>query len=254
MRVFARQKLDNAYLNVNIATAAQGFHELGVEIIHYKDLMSIYSEFERTDILLDGIYQCNYLFDKFTQHPELCDYPEILLPYMGRNVWTDSINHINCTPELWNVFVKPIQHKAFTGRAVRGPADLIGCGNQATDLEVLCTDLLDIKREFRAFILYDKVIDIRPYKGDWHYNYNPAIIDRCVEAFSLWEGRPVACSLDFAVVIKDGREQTVFLEQNDAYALGCYGLFSTNYAKLISARWAQVMGTEDEFKGLQCFI
>lgn len=253
MRVFARQKLDNTYYNINIATAAQGFHELGVEIVPYTDVKSIYHLFEQTDILLDGIAQCNYVFDKFIQHPELCDYPEVLKPYMGRNVWSDTVNHINNTPELWNIFIKPVKHKAFTGRAVKGSADLIGCGSQHEDLEVICTDLLNIKREFRGFILYDKLIDIRPYTGDWHYNYNPAVVDRCIEAFKTWEDRPMACSLDFAVVMKDGREQTVFLEQNDAYALGCYGLTPLKYARLISARWAQLTGVEDEFKSLSYY-
>ena len=30
--------------------------------------------------------------------------------------------------------------------------------------------------------------------------------------------------VDFAVIEKDGKEQTVFLEMNDGYALGNYGL------------------------------
>lgn len=253
MRVFARQKLDNTYYNINIATAAQGFYELGVEIVPYKDFTSILFEVTPEDIVLDGIFQCDQVFDMFNGHPELCDYPEILKPYMSRRVWTDTINHINNTPELWNIFVKPVKHKAFTGRAVRRASDLMGCGNQHEDLEVICTDLLDIKREFRGFVLYDKLIDIRPYNGDWHYNYNPAIIDRCVETFSLWEDRPAACSLDFAVIMKDSREETVFLEQNDAYALGCYGLTPLKYARLISARWAQLNRVPDEFKSLSYY-
>ena len=253
MRVFVRQKADNTYYNVNIATAAQGFHELGVELIPYNDINEIYEQVERTDVVLDGIAQCNYVFDKFNGHSEICDYPDVLKPYMGRRVWTDTINHINSTPELWNIFVKPVKHKAFTGRAVRNASDLIGCGNQHEDLKVICTDLLDIKREFRGFVLYDKLIDIRPYNGDWHYNYNSSVIDKCVEAFSLWEDRPIACSLDFAVIIKDNKEETVFLEQNDAYALGCYGLTPLKYARLISARWAQLNKVPDEFKSLSYY-
>ena len=35
-------------------------------------------------------------------------------------------------------------------------------------------------------------------------------------------------------------------EVNDGYALGCYGLLYINYAKLLSARWAQLTQTEDE--------
>lgn len=250
MRVFARQKEDGKYFNLNIATAAQGFFELGIEVIPYRDVTFIYDKVKQEDIVLDGILQVEYILSKFHLHPELCDYPEMLKPYMGRKVWTDTVDHINATPELWNVFIKPVKHKAFTGRAVRKPADLIGCGKQDENLEVLCTELLDIKREFRGFVLYDKLIDIRPYNGDWHYNYDPQVIDSALEQFKTWEDRPAACSLDFAVVEKNGDIKTVFLEQNDAYALGCYGLTPLKYARLISARWAQLHNIQDEFKCL----
>ncbi|MBQ8961536.1 MAG: hypothetical protein IJ071_10060 [Ruminococcus sp.] len=38
----------------------------------------------------------------------------------------------------------------------------------------------------------------------------------------------------------------MLIEVNDGYALGCYGLFYIDYAKLLSARWAELTGTEDE--------
>ncbi len=57
----------------------------------------------------------------------------------------------------------------------------------------------------------------------------------------------MGCSIDFAVVVKDGKERTVFLEMNDGYALGNYGLYHLSYAKLISARWSQLLGREDVF-------
>ena len=46
-------------------------------------------------------------------------------------------------------------------------------------------------------------------------------------------------------VTKDG--QTLLVEINDAYSLGCYGLASVFYAKLISARWSQILGVKDEY-------
>ena len=65
--------------------------------------------------------------------------------------------------------------------------------------------------------------------------------------------RPNACSLDFAVIEyldKDNyylpKEKTIFLEMNDAYALGNYGLNCIDYAKMISARWSQLLGVSDK--------
>lgn len=100
---------------------------------------------------------------------------------------------------------------------------------------------------------YDELIDIRPYTGDWHYNYDEKVVDGIVEAFRTWKDRPVACSLDFAVVERHDTKgypyyETVFLEANDCYALGNYGLRCLDYAKMISARWSQLLGRSDECK------
>ena len=46
-------------------------------------------------------------------------------------------------------------------------------------------------------------------------------------------------------VTKDNK--TLLVELNDAYALGCYGLASIYYVKLISARWSQLTGVKDEY-------
>ena len=66
-------------------------------------------------------------------------------------------------------------------------------------------------------------------------------------AFRTIPNRPVGCSIDFAVVVRDGNEQTVFLEMHDGYALGNYALYHLSYAKLISARWSQLLGRENIF-------
>lgn len=49
--------------------------------------------------------------------------------------------------------------------------------------------------------------------------------------------------MDFGLT-DDGR--TLMIEVNDGYALGCYGLLYVNYAKLLSARWAELTNTKDE--------
>ena len=66
-----------------------------------------------------------------------------------------------------------------------------------------------------------------------------------MEAFISWKERPIGCSMDICVT-KDG--QTLLVEINDAYALGCYGLADVFYAKLISARWSQLLGVKDEYR------
>lgn len=265
MKIFAKVRSNGEYHSHNIAHAVFGFRELGVEIVKYETIDEIYRLVTNEDIVLDYIDQCLTIFDKFGKHPELPNYPEVLKPFLGRKIWSDNINSINSNPDKWGVFVKPVKEKAFTGRVINSPRDLVGCGSCYENYEVLCSNVIDIQKEWRGFIYYDELIDLRPYNGDWHYNYNSKVIDKAMEAFKTWEDRPVACSLDFAVIEKNTEimkqteddlqhtveftttQSTIFLEANDAYALGNYGLNHIDYAKMISARWSQILDRPDEF-------
>lgn len=254
MRVWAKTRANGEYHSNNISHAVYGFRELGAEIVKYQTIDEIYKLVSREDIVLDYIDQCLTIFDKFGKHPHVDDYPKELQPYLGRKIWKDNINNINSNPDKWGIFVKPLKEKAFTGKVINGTADLVGCGSCYENYEVYCSEVVNIKREWRGFVLYDKLIDLRPYNGDWHYNYNPEVIDKIMKSFLTWEDRPLACSLDFAVVdmkkAKDNHEvlQTIFLEANDAFALGNYGLHYLDYAKMISARWSQILDRPDEYK------
>lgn len=247
MVIYAKVRSNGEYHSANIAHAVMGFREMGAEIVKYKTIDEIYGTVTDEDIVLDYIAQVQTIFHKFGITSSCEDYPDALKPFMGRRIWTDTIDAINANPDKWGVFVKPVKDKAFTGVVVNGPKDLIGCGSCYENYEVICSDVLDLKREWRGFMVYDRLVDIRPYKGDYHYNYNPKVVDEVVEAFLTIPDRPMGCSIDFAVALKDGREQTVFLELNDGYALGNYGLQCLDYAKLISARWSQLFCREDVF-------
>lgn len=247
MAVYAKVKFNGEYHSQNIAHAVYGFREMGAEIIKYEKIDEIYDKVTKEDIVLDYIDQSQTIMSKFGVKPVCEDYPEPLRKFMGRRIWTDTIDSINTNPDKWGVFVKPIKDKAFTGLVINSPRDLIGCGSAYENYEVLCCDVLDIKREWRGFVTYDELVDLRPYKGDYHFNYDPMVVDQIMEAFRTIPNRPMGCSIDIAVVEKDGKLETIFLEMNDGYALGNYGLQYLSYAKLISARWSQLLGREDEF-------
>ena len=247
MMIYAKVRKNGEYHSPNIAHAVFGFREMGAEIVKYHIIDEIYDVVTEDDIVLDYIDQVRTILNKFHVRPVCEDYPAQLRPFMGRKLWMDHIDSSNANPEKWGVFVKPVKDKAFTGIVIIGPRDLIGCGSCYENYEVICSEVLDIRREWRGFMVYDELIDIRPYKGDYHYNYDAKVIDQVVEAFRTIPDRPMGCSIDFAVVVKEEREQTIFLEMNDGYALGNYGLYYLNYAKLISARWSQLLHRQDAF-------
>ena len=203
---------------------------------------------------MDYIDQCNTIFKKFNVIPQLPDYPSSLKKYIGRKVWHDTINSISKNERKWSAgyFVKPVRNKAFTGKIISNIKDFIGCGSCYEDYEVIVSEPIDILAEWRCFILYDEIIDVRPYgsisslkyKG-FEYQYDSNVLQEMLQTFKTWKERPMACSMDICYT-KDGR--TLLVEFNDAYALGCYGLPGILYAKLISARWSQLLGRSDEFR------
>lgn len=257
-RVFLKTRFDYG-MNMeiphsyNMANVMYGFREMGAEIVPYHLIDDIYDQVTREDIVLDYIDQCNMIFNKFGVDPQIPDYPKELESFLGRKIWKDTINSISCSEEKWSAgyFVKPTRNKAFTGKIIKSVADLIGCGNHSENYEVLVSEPLDIKAEWRCFITYDELVDVRPYgtlidksRDSYLYHYNPLVLKNMMEAFVTWDDRPNACSMDICVT-SDGR--TLLVEFNDAYALGCYGLYSIHYAKLISARWSQLLNVKDEY-------
>lgn len=231
----------------NFTKAIYGFSELGAEIIPYQSLDEIYDLVTKEDIVVDYIKQCDNIFKKFGHdHVHVEDYPECLRKYLGRKIWYDTMNSIAGDENKWSAgwFVKPVKSKAFTGKVIQSTQDLIGCGNYSEDYEVICSETVDIRREWRCFIYYDRIYDIRPYKGDYHYTYDPNVIDQIMDDFRKWKDRPMACAIDIGVTAS---KEMILVECNDAYALGSYGLTDFKYAKFISARWSQILEREDEF-------
>ena len=258
-KVYLKTKFDNEMKmeiphSVNIANAMYGFRDMGAEIIPYHNIDEIYDRVNREDIVLDYIEQCNSIFSKFGVEPSIPDYPDVLKPFLGRKIWKDTINSISRSEEKWSggYFVKPIKSKVFTGKIIGSISDLVGCGNHSEDYKVLVSEPLDICAEWRCFILYDEIVDVRPYgllldrnRKSYKYHYDFKVLDSMLEAFVKWDERSVACSMDICVT-KDG--QTLLVEINDAYSLGCYGLASIFYAKLISARWSELLGVKDDYR------
>ena len=254
MKIYARTtrihdpKAGQVPYNRNVALAIEGFHEMGFEIVFYSNVHDILDQFEYGDILLDVIDQINTVLGKFDLQMPKFDYPEELSPYFGRKIWKDTINHISRTPEIWPVFVKPTtSEKAFTGVLVKSPRDLIGCGSCYENYEVYCSEPVEFVYEVRGLCYYGKLLDLRPYKGDWKYasKLDTKLIEKAANTYFESESALNGCTLDFGVT-KDGR--TLFIEGNGGAAFGPYSTNATQYAKIISAYMSQIYGIKDECK------
>ena len=231
----------NKYLphSYNFFNAYQGFNEMGFETIMFHSFEELKTS-QKEDIIVSYLDPVRRRLNNFGIIPPEIDYPDELKDFLGRKIWNLKLNQVANSPEMWPVFIKPVETKKFTGVVVRSPKDLIGCGTYGENPDIICSEVVNFKAEWRCFVRYGKILDVRPYKGDWRLHYDASIIENVVKKFS---SAPKGYAVDFGLT-DDGR--TLMIEVNDGYALGCYGLLYFDYAKLLSARWAELTHTKDE--------
>lgn len=238
MRAFIPCK-DRVPYNVNFYSAWLGFSDMGFEIVPYfkpSELLGV----ERGDVVVGGIGACQAVLRRFgVQIPQI-NHPESLTPFLGRELWRSTINQVNNDIESWPLFVKPVEDKKFTGKVIKGISDLVGCGISGENPSVICSEVVDFEAEWRCFVRYGEILDVRPYKGDWRLHFDPSIIEGAVKEY---RNAPAGYGIDFGVTAD---RRTLLVEVNDGYALGCYGLQHDLYAQLLCARWSELIGVEDE--------
>ena len=240
MKVFVYCGENGQQVDYDNFSAQWGFNEMGFEIISFHDYNDLVQNHQPEDIIICGIGMVKRrLYDLGLEMPDI-DYPDSLSEYYGRRIWRSKINTVNSSPEMWSVFVKPVSNKRFIGRVINSTKDLIGCGSCYDDADIYCSEPVRFVSEYRCFVRYGKIIDVRKYKGDWKISPDPKVIEQCVNSYN---DSPKGYALDFGVT-DDNR--TLLIEVNATVCIGSYGLDSIFYAKLLSARWAELTGTTDE--------
>ena len=243
MKVYIRKNKQGEFFNSNMYSAYYGFNELGAEIIPYEDIKLLNTNPE--DIIVDGILQTRYIFNKFN-----CSYPNLEYPqeiainkFLKRKIWQDTLGNIMANKEKWNVFIKPVVGgKLFTGTAIKSFKDFRYCVGADTDTKVWCSELVDFTSEYRCFIRYGNILDIKHYHGDPFMVPSKKFIQDIINEY---KSAPNAYTIDIGID-KNGEEYLI--EVNEGYSVGSYGLDHIKYAKFLATRWAQITNTEDEYK------
>jgi hypothetical protein len=239
VKVYLKKGHDHEIINHNFYAAYDGFKQMGFEIRYFQDLIEL-SVHQKEDIVVSYVDDVRAMLRKYDITAPEMDYPEELAVFLGRKVWRSRLSTIANNPEKWNVFIKPVEDKKFTGVVVRSTKDLAGCGTYGEDPEILCSDVVRFVAEWRCFVRYGKILDVRRYKGNWRAHFDYRVVEDVVMQF---KSAPKGYAVDIGLTDKG---ETLLIEVNDGYALGHYGLFSLDYAKLLSARWSELTGTADE--------
>ncbi len=218
-----------------------GFKEMGMETLFFETYDEL-SNSNIEDIVVGYVGTAKVRLKDFDKIIDDMDYPDTLSKYLGRRVWRSTVNTVNSNPDMWPVFIKPVNNKKFKGRVVRDTADLIGCGSCYEDYPVYCSEIKEIVSEFRVFVLYGEIIDVRRYGGKWDIHCSKEVIESCIKDF---QDAPNAYAMDFGITKEN---ETILIEVNNTCSIGSYGLDPILYAKFLSARWSELTGTTDECK------
>lgn len=233
---------DGNFYNVNAFLAYEGFTRLGWETHRFADVAELAGNPDPELLVVGGIGSVRKRLEQIGR-PKTgaeIDYPEELRSYLGRRVWTDTIGLIRRTTEGAGIFIKPrALTKSFDGKVVRGPADFIGFGLEDEALEVWCSEPVSFRTEWRCFVRYGTLYDVRPYKGAWDSRLDLSVVRAAIRDFG---SAPAAYALDFGV---DDAGVLRLVEVNDGHSLGSYGMGAIAYARFLSARWAEMAGVKD---------
>lgn len=242
MRAFIQCDKNMEPINPNVYNAYYGFKEMGIDCVKFHDYEELDLNYHSiSDIIVGGIGMIRRRLEHFGIRVDDYDYPEELKKYLGRKVWKTTMSAVQADQGSWPVFVKSVEQKKLTGKVVSKIADLVGCGIAGEDYPVFCSEPVNMLAEWRIFVRYGKVLDAKLYRGDWTQHYDPDIVEAAIADF---KSAPDAYGIDFAVTDKG---ETILIEVNDGFALGCYGMAYWNYAKFLITRWSQIVGILDEY-------
>lgn len=234
-RVFIQCK-NNEPVTPNTFQAYWGLRDMGFECIMFNS----YQELEYhalSELIVGGIEMIRKRLAHFNIYPPTIDYPHELTSYLGRTIERSTMNTIASSPNLWPCFVKSVEQKRLTGKVIRSSHDLVGCGCAGEDYEVYVSGALNIVSEYRVFVGCGEILGCKHYAGNPMIFPDPTVIE---EAVRLYESAPVSYGIDFGV-LETG--ETILIEVNDAWALGCYGLQPHTYAKFLLKRWEELTNT-----------
>ena len=240
MKAYIQTNQDGSYYNVNAFVAARGFQALGFETFPFYEVETIKEE-DPSAIVVGGIGNVRKRLRQLNiPAPEELEYPEGLKGFLHRAIWKTTLNQIIQTGQK-GIFVKPVQTKLFAGKVIRSFRDYIDLKYEE-EVEVWCSAVVEFVTEWRCFIRYGEILDVRYYKGRWDSRLDLTIVEAAIESFT---DQPNAFSLDFGV---DSFGKQYLVEVNDGHSLGTYGMSGVHYAKFLSARWSEMTKTIDPLR------
>ncbi|MCY0994636.1 ATP-grasp domain-containing protein [Nannocystis sp. ILAH1] len=245
-----RDPASGEFINKNVYNAWYGFTKMGVwaESFVWSDLYEGRLALERDTAVIGGILTVRTALAQLgAPDPINIDYPSTLASFLRRRVRPATIReaHALCRDDRFDppVFIKPVTgHKEFTGHVLAVYRDLLrtaGWAHEEPDTPVWLSDCVEFVAEWRYFVHAGEILGVGHYYGDPLRFPDPEVVRAAVAAYT---DAPAAYVIDFGV-LADG--STALVEVNDGFSFGCYGLNPYAHARMLTARWLELVGLAD---------
>lgn len=222
--------------NAECESAYRGFRNLGFETVLFSNTDELIA-ITQNDIVVGGMLMMNHVFNTYKIHVGTYDYPNELISFLERKI--SIIKVLDIDGLTLPVFIKPVEEKIAKGIVIDSWDKASDYKNLSEDTEIYCSEVLELKSEWRCFVCVDKLVGVQIYNGNKDFTCDLDTVSRAINAYANNRKRPAAYTLDFGVTA-DGK--TVLIEMNDGFAVGSYGLDDVEYAKFLLARWADLTG------------
>lgn len=240
-----KDQIAGQILNQGCYTAYYGFKKLGYRIVLFNSLFDFIRKHQYpAEAVVGGIDTVRSIMDNLgIQQPEVPQ-PHILMRgSIGRKMYESTLSEFLtfCSSENFtSKFIKPLKgDKTFTGYVVKNPRiDILQLKNLPENFELLVSEVVDFKSEFRVFIKNKQILDCKNYTGDFWLKPERAVVDNCIIGwYEKMQRQPICYSLDFGITT-EGR--TLLIEINDAFGIAPYGLDPVKYALFLETRWQEI--------------
>lgn len=245
MRAYV-ERVDEGFRNANVFCAWQGLEAMGFEACFFTPDEVEELQLDAATPVVAGIpIVWRALRALGVEVRALEAIPRRLEPFAERDFGECSLGEIRAriADEGAPVFIRPCPEagKLFPGHVISRFRDLIQTASCPGETRVWWSDALELRGEFRGFVWRGELVGWRHYFGDFRSALD---FSRVEGALETWDSRPVACAMDWALTATG---ETVLVEVNDAYSLGCYGLAPHLYAPMLVERWRQIVETGRSF-------
>jgi hypothetical protein len=239
-----KSEVTGEFFSSNNYSSWNGFHLLGYHCEFFVnkqiELLLINKKLTKETIVHGNINSvAKALMMLNVSEPMDISIPTELLEFTGRKIWETTLGDIRQND--LRCFIKPLEgHKIFTGH-VRDDkiCNLVQTSHLTNDFKVLASEVVNFITEYRGFVLNGELIGWKNYCGDFTKMPDTNIVKK---AISKYKSSPCAYSIDFGL---DDKGRSLLVEVNDAFSLGSYGLDSIKYAKMIEARWDEMVNFKD---------